>query len=99
MNVPQEEKRVMLNMWSNGGVFSGRVQVGKETRFDIQWIEWASNTTAAGPERSRGGDAYKIETGPGKPVLVGSDARGAGVSGRCAWWLVLLFLCWHCVLS
>jgi hypothetical protein len=45
INVPDTTSQVILNMWSNGGNFSGQMESGDEAWFDVQWIELFFNTT------------------------------------------------------
>jgi len=49
--VPTVPSYVVLNMWGDGGVWSGEMKVGAEARLEIQWMEMAFNTSgpAEGP--------------------------------------------------
>lgn len=62
VNVPSVASMVILNMWSNGGTFSGLMPMGGEAWLDVQWIEMAYNTSAASQQ-----------THAGKPVLCSVD--------------------------
>ncbi|KAF2455699.1 concanavalin A-like lectin/glucanase domain-containing protein, partial [Lineolata rhizophorae] len=45
INVPDVAQMVILNMWSNGGSFAGRMEVGGEAYLNVQWLEMVYNTT------------------------------------------------------
>lgn len=42
-----EASRVIINMWSNGGFWSGNMSIGDKAELQIQWIEMVFNTSAA----------------------------------------------------
>ncbi len=44
-SVPYQPSAVILNLWSNGGTFSGTMRVGAEVRIAVQWIEMVYNTS------------------------------------------------------
>lgn len=46
-SVPRKPSYVVMNMWSDGGEWSGNMSVGKHGEFEIQWIELVFN--ASGP--------------------------------------------------
>jgi beta-glucanase (GH16 family) len=45
--VPTTTAYLVLNMWSDGGVWSGEMEVDGEARLEIEWIEMAFNTSGA----------------------------------------------------
>ncbi|KAL1955456.1 hypothetical protein VTO42DRAFT_8550 [Malbranchea cinnamomea] len=47
--VPTDPSLLALNLWSNGGVWSGDMDVGSSVLMGIEWIEVAYNTTSARP--------------------------------------------------
>lgn len=57
VNVPGggEESRVIINMWSNGGFWSGNMSKGDKAELQIQWIEMVFNTSASSAASSRVG--------------------------------------------
>ncbi|KAF1940093.1 concanavalin A-like lectin/glucanase [Clathrospora elynae] len=67
VNVPGAESMLILNLWSNGGKFSGRMETGDEAWFDIQWVELLFNTTASASAPG-GGTVCSAEHSPGSPV-------------------------------
>jgi hypothetical protein len=54
VNVPDTASKVTLNSWSNGGTFSGRMEIGEEAWFDVQWIELLFNTSSSADSQSEG---------------------------------------------
>ncbi len=44
-SVPREQSFLVLNMWSDGGEWSGQMDVGNSAEFHIQWIEMTFNTS------------------------------------------------------
>lgn len=49
VNVPFEASTLMIDMWSNGGSWSGDMQVWGEAKLEIQWIELAFNASTLKP--------------------------------------------------
>lgn len=45
VNVPFESSTVMIDMWSNGGSWSGDMNTWGEAQIEIQWIEMAFNAS------------------------------------------------------
>jgi beta-glucanase (GH16 family) len=87
VNVPSTESMIILNMWSNGGNFSGRMQTGGEAWFDIQWVELLFNTTTSANSKG-GGTVCSAEHSPGSPVPgIGSPQYGSIMAGT-FWWSV-----------
>lgn len=46
-SVPTDPSQMMVNLWSNGGSFSGTVRVGREVHVAIQWMEMVFNVSAS----------------------------------------------------
>ncbi|EUC31533.1 glycoside hydrolase family 16 protein [Bipolaris victoriae FI3] len=44
-SVPRKPSYLVLNMWSDGGEWSGNMSVGDSAEFHIQWIDMAFNTS------------------------------------------------------
>jgi len=44
-SVPRRPSYVTLNMWSDGGEWSGDMEVGESAEFQVQWVEMAFNTS------------------------------------------------------
>jgi hypothetical protein len=58
--VPRDASHINLNSWSDGGAWTGPMEVGKEARMQIKWLEMVFNSTlgyAAGNSRRGGGSA------------------------------------------
>ncbi|KAK0387067.1 hypothetical protein NLU13_5380 [Sarocladium strictum] len=45
VNVPFEASTLMIDMWSNGGSWSGDMQIWGQAKLEIQWIEIAFNAS------------------------------------------------------
>ncbi|KAF1936304.1 concanavalin A-like lectin/glucanase [Clathrospora elynae] len=54
-SVPRKQSFLVLNMWSDGGEWSGNMTVGDSAEFHVQWIEMTFNTSGPydGGERQR----------------------------------------------
>ena len=48
-NVPFEESRLIISMFGNGGSWSGPMEVGMDATLEVQWIQFAFNSTSASP--------------------------------------------------
>lgn len=86
VNVPDAESKIILNLWSNGGNFSGRMNTGNEAWFDIQWVELLFNTTTTTAAKSSG-TVCSVESSPGSPVPSTSYSIHEKASGH-FWWVV-----------
>ena len=55
INVPKRPSGVILNVWSDGGEWSGNMSVGEEVRVGVEWIEMVFNVSGRveGPSSSR----------------------------------------------
>lgn len=51
--VPTVPSYLILNMWSDGGVWSGEMQPLHEARLEIEWVEMVFNVSDESPSRSR----------------------------------------------
>lgn len=81
-NVPKKPSGVVMNLWSDGGVWSGNMTLGKSVRVGVEWIELVYNVSS---DSSNGkchlgcwvdGDQVKDV---GSPVLAyNSTAEGKG---------------------
>jgi beta-glucanase (GH16 family) len=99
VNVPGAESMVILNLWSNGGNFSGRMDTGDEAWMDIQWVELLFNTTGS-PNTQNGGTVCEVESKLGEPVENASPVPCGWVSASCFWWMIGLVSAvsmWACV--
>lgn len=43
--MPATESMFILNMWSNGGAWSGDMEVGMKAVLQVQWVEMAFNVS------------------------------------------------------
>ncbi|EMC94381.1 glycoside hydrolase family 16 protein [Baudoinia panamericana UAMH 10762] len=79
--------QVILDMWGNGGLWSGNMDVGGRAIMEVQWIEMAFNVSggAAGP----GGTVCDIDKGVGSPVPAVSGCAGSGL-GSHTWAMIYL---------
>ncbi|USP74896.1 glycoside hydrolase family 16 protein [Curvularia clavata] len=71
VNVPDAESTIILNVWSNGGNFSGRMNFNEEAWFDIQWVELLFNISTTTVAKG-GGTVCSVESSPGSLVPNGS---------------------------
>jgi hypothetical protein len=46
-SVPREQSFMVLNMWTDGGEWSGDMDVGDSAEFQIQWIDMTFNTSGS----------------------------------------------------
>jgi hypothetical protein len=74
INVPRDPSGLILNLWSDGGEWSGGMSVGSEVVLGVEWIEMVFNTSGSiqGPPVPSG---KMTSSGPG-----GKD--GGGRRGR-----------------
>lgn len=75
VNVPGDESRVILNMWSDGGFWSGNMSVGDKAELQVQWIEMVFNMPDAKPGRGKG-VACSVDEMVGTPVRAEGVAKG-----------------------
>lgn len=43
--VPKKPSSLTLNVWSDGGIWSGNMSVGDEAYLQVQWVEMVFNTS------------------------------------------------------
>lgn len=73
VNVPATPSMFIVNMWSNGGSWSGNMEVGKDAILQIQWVEMAFNVSGKGATSSSSNKMLcSIEEKVGTPM----EARG-----------------------
>jgi hypothetical protein len=60
-SVPREPSGLVINMWSDGGDWSGNMSVGDAAEFQLQWIEMTFNTS--GPLEGPAGGTNKRDLG------------------------------------
>lgn len=58
-SVPRKPSGLVVNMWSDGGGWSGNMSVGGSAEYHIQWIELVFNTS--GPVGGPGGGYERRE--------------------------------------
>lgn len=87
VNVPADESMVVVNMWSDGGSWSGNMSVGDEAELQVQWIEMVFNMPDADASSRRGkGVVCSVDE------LVGTPVRAEGVvNGSAGGFSMLLF--------
>lgn len=81
LSVPDRPSLIAMNLWSDGGIWTGDMQVNESVYMGIEWIEIAYNTSAAGDapvgldhrHRQRPSDWGRLESHP-KRQLSGDDA-------------------------
>jgi hypothetical protein len=61
-SVPREPSGLVINMWSDGGDWSGNMSVGDSAEFQIQWIEMAFNTSGPVEGPAGGSNKRDLET-------------------------------------
>lgn len=61
-SVPRKPSFLVLNMWGNGGEWSGNMTAGDQAEFQIQWIEMTFNTSGPyeGAKGAKGGDKRSL---------------------------------------
>jgi hypothetical protein len=93
---PRDPAQVMFNTWSDGGSWSGNMQVGSQAYLQIRWIEMVYNNTDPGSVKT--GTCKNVcsideTTKVGTPVLMtggGYILHGATTPW---WWSLLLMVC------
>ena len=58
-HAPERPSQLILNMWSNGGSWTGNMSVGDAAFLQIQWIEIAFNTSDVTTKRDESGSGNK----------------------------------------
>ena len=94
--VPTGHCHLAINLWSNGGSWSGNMSVGGQAHMDIEWIEMAYNVT--GEEGSHCDILCGVdETGSdiGSPKFISGAARSRPMAGSgILWSLAILVAGW-----
>ncbi|KAH7114677.1 concanavalin A-like lectin/glucanase domain-containing protein, partial [Dactylonectria macrodidyma] len=85
-NVPKFSGTIFLDMWSNGGSWSGRMAVGNKATLEVQWIEMAFNASSAVENVPDNGATCTIDKALGNPV----EASGTRNGPRLGVWVVLV---------
>lgn len=94
VNVPADESMVVVNMWSDGGFWSGNMSVGAEAELQIQWIEMVFNMPDADASSLRGkGVVCSVDEVVGTPVRAEGVANGSA-GGFSMLLLSMLFAAW-----
>jgi hypothetical protein len=87
-SVPRKPSGLVLNMWSDGGVWSGNMSVGESAELQIQWVQVVFNTSGKreGPGGSRGGHKKRgLNLADfSQTVEMGMEKRGMGEFGEIA---------------
>jgi beta-glucanase (GH16 family) len=62
-NVPRKPSGIVLNMWSDGGVWGGNMTVGDSAEMHVQWVQVAFNTSGkrTGPGKHRGNKKRSLD--------------------------------------
>ena len=73
--LPKEPCHVVVNMWSDGGVWSGNMSVGGSAVMDVEWVEMVYNIT--GEDLGNCNITCKVDDGakPGAPEVWNGVAR------------------------
>lgn len=77
-SVPRKPSGLVINMWSDGGEWSGNMSVGDSAEFQIQWIEMTFNTSGpvegpGGGNKKRDGELLDKREGKGCTVVCKVD--------------------------
>lgn len=95
VNVPGDESSVIVNIWSDGGFWSGNMSVGDKAELQVQWIEMVFNM----PDTKSGGRGKGVVCSVDE--VVGTPVRAEGVSkvgvGRLLLLLSISFAAWSVV--
>ena len=86
--VPKTECNFMINMWSNGGIWSGNMTEDKSAYLDLQWLEMVYNTTS--DDAGKGCEK--------KCDVDGANSGGIKVIPNTWVWMFVGVLGWWCVL-
>ncbi|KAL4993047.1 concanavalin A-like lectin/glucanase domain-containing protein [Aspergillus recurvatus] len=88
MSVPDRPSILAMNLWSDGGIWTGDMQVGESVYMGIEWIEIAYNTSTAGDVPIETGQRHRVR--PSERTKRDSHAKrqtsgdDAGESPPCA---------------
>ncbi|KAF2735505.1 concanavalin A-like lectin/glucanase [Polyplosphaeria fusca] len=65
-SVPRVPSGLVINMWSDGGEWSGNMSIGDSAEFQIQWIELTFNTSGPLEGPAGGNNKRSVELWPRK---------------------------------
>ncbi|KLU89345.1 hypothetical protein MAPG_08317 [Magnaporthiopsis poae ATCC 64411] len=78
--VPRDGSHVALNAWSNGGVWTGSMEVGKQAHMQIKWLEMVFNSTS---DYETGNSYSKLVRDTGTTTsLTGAAVKGLSSDGK-----------------
>lgn len=60
LNVPTKPSGLVLNLWSDGGEWSGNMSVGSQVVAGVQWIEMAFNISGKNPGKRSGSKSRNV---------------------------------------
>ncbi len=89
MNVPKEPSGLILNLWGDGGEWSGGMEVGDQVVLGVEWIQMVFNTsgTVEGPPWPTDSGSANGKTGPGGGKDSGNGSkRGVGLDANSGLW-------------
>ncbi|KEF58761.1 uncharacterized protein A1O9_03604 [Exophiala aquamarina CBS 119918] len=102
-SVPTEPSQLMLNLWSNGQSFSGRMRPGREVYVAVQWIEIAYNVSNQGQSLNQTDGLTQclvdsVETKGIPEVIQNSSVTQSAVSTALKMFgtIVLVLIAWYC---
>lgn len=72
-NVPQMPSTVFIDMWSNGGAWSGVMPVDEHALLEIQWVEMVFNASLTPATPAIGAVTCTIDEVVGTPVPAGAS--------------------------
>lgn len=86
-SVPSAPSYLVLNMWGDGGEWSGEMEVGESAEFQIQWIELVFNTSgpvegAPDPEYEEYGKRSLVKRGGEEGCKVVCKVDGVKETGK-----------------
>ncbi|OJD38582.1 glycoside hydrolase family 16 protein [Diplodia corticola] len=89
-SVPRRPSYLVLNMWSDGGEWSGNMSVGGAAELQVQWVEVVFNVSGAvgGPAGAEGDEKRKrrgVGVGGGYDDEEGEEGRDDGGLGGWMW--------------
>lgn len=91
-STPTEPSQLMLNLWSNGQTFSGRMRVNREVYVAVQWIETVYNLGNVSSETDgqtrcsvdsvaiKGVPEVVIQSSGGSPLAASTVARALSIA-------------------